>query len=343
MLNGLQLIVPHHRVGRWLPVVVSMFVLLSCDGSRQSADEVTLIPVSIAAMPHSFTGYSLFLAHEKGFLRDEGLDVTIHNFSSGRQTLSALTDRRSDFAVSSETPFIHAVLAGKDVVALATTIHARRHLAIVARRDSGVEAVSDLVGKRVGVTLGSNGEYFFDVLLARHSLPVDDIDVVHTTPGAMLEALQSGALDAVATWNPQMSQARQRLADNGQAFGLDDLYAPYFMLLSRGDYINDNPDAVMRVLRALLRASRYIEEHPAQARKIVAAHLKTGVETLAQLSAFYDFRLSLHQALLTMLEHQAEWIMRKDPQHAALSVNFLERIHSDSLRRIAPHNVSLIK
>ena len=343
MLNNLQLIVPCHLFGRWLPVVVSLFVLLSYDESRQAVDEVALIPVSVAAMPHSFTGYSLFLAHEKGFLRDEGLDVTIQNFSSGRQTLNALADRRSDFAVSSETPFIHAVLAGQDLVALATTIHARRHLAVVARSDSGVASVSDLVGKRLGVTMGSNGEYFLDVMLARNRLSADDIELVHTAPGAMLEGLQSGTLDAVATWNPQMTKARQQFADNAQAFGLDDLYAPYFMLLSRRDYVEENPEAVIRVLRALLRASRFIQEHPAQASSIVAKNLKADVETLAQLSAFYEFRLSLHQALLTMLEHQAEWIIRKNPQHTALSVNFLERIHSEPLRRIAPHNVSLIK
>lgn len=331
----------------WLPrmfaALLGLMILSACDETPPVIAGDPPQPISIAVMPHSFTGYSLFVAEHEGFIRQQGLDATFHSFTSGKQTLAALAAGQVDFAVSSETPFIRSVMAGDDVVALAVTIHARRHLAVVARRDRGIERASDLAGKRIGVTLGSNGEYFLRVLLTRERVATDGVVMVDTPPGRMLESLQSGELDAIATWNPQMQRAQTVLADNAVAFDLDDLYAPYFLIMSRRQLIVERPDSVLHLLSALQRAARFIQQNPAKSRAIVSSHLKTDLMTLAGISAFYDFELSLNQAMLPVLEHQAAWIMHRDSSFDAVEVDFMKHIESRPLEQIAPDSVSIIK
>jgi hypothetical protein len=47
--------------------------------------------VNIAAMPYSFTGYSIFLASEKGYFKKQGLDVTLKaSYPNGKATLIAV-------------------------------------------------------------------------------------------------------------------------------------------------------------------------------------------------------------------------------------------------------------
>jgi ABC-type nitrate/sulfonate/bicarbonate transport system substrate-binding protein len=330
-----------HNVLLW--VLLCLFVLASCDSRQQPARDEPALKLSIAAMPHSFTGYSLFVARDKGYLRDAGLDVEFKEYSNGKLTLAALEAGQSDFAVSSETPFIRSVMAGSGITAVASTVYARWHLAVVARRDHAIASAPDLAGKRIGVTLGSNGEYFLSVLLAMHGLSVDDVEQVHTAPGKMLESLSSGEVDAVATWNPQMHGARQLLGENGIAFDLDGLYAPYFLLVSRPDYLASNPLAAQRLLRALARASEFIRQQPDESRSIVARHLKTEVATLKQLTAFYDFGLSLNQEMLTILEQQANWIASRSGQSAKTAPDFVGHVYLDALREIDPDRVTIIK
>lgn len=323
--------------------LLSLFLLIGCEGEKQPASNEPVKKISIAAMPHSFTGYTLFVARDKGYLHDVGLDVEFNEFSNGKLTLNSLVSGQSDFAVSSETPFIRSVLAGNDISMVASTVYARWHLAVVGRIDRGIAVAEDLAGKRVGVTVGSNGEYFLGLFLAMHGLSQDSIELVHTAPGKMLDGLRSEALDAIVTWNPQMHSTRKLLGDNGVAFDLNGLYAPYFLVVSRRDFLGLNPDAARRLLEALHRASEFIHQQPDEARKIVAPYLKTEVTTLKELTAFYDFSLSLNQEMLTVLEQQAKWISSRPGKQAKPTANFVEHVYVDALRDIDKELVTLIK
>jgi NitT/TauT family transport system substrate-binding protein len=322
-------------------VIVTALLLASCDPS-QLAGEPPVVSASIAVMPHSFTSYSVFVAREKGFFQEKGVEVQLKHYPQGKATLAALKEEEADFAVSSETPFIRAVLSGDEISTVAVTLRAHRHLAVVARRDRGIEKVADLQGKRVGVTEGSNGEYFLDVVLRMHGLGRERIEVVHLVPGKMTEALAAGEVDAIATWNPQMRESRDRLGANGVAFDAHGLYSPQFLLVSSSHYINAKPETTQRVLGALIKASAFIRDSPDAARLAAAKHMKTEPETLRRLSADYEFDISLNQSLLTILENQTEWLLTQGPPGSREAPVYLEHIDLRALEAVSPFAVGII-
>ena len=300
--------------------------------------------VTLASMPHSFTGYSVFVALENGYFQDEGVDVMLQTtYPHGKAILQAVIDGEADLGTSSETPFMHAVLNGGELYALATMLTAEKHLAIVARKDSGIFAAQDLKGKTIGVTPGTNGEYFLDTVLLLHGISREEIQAVHLKPGQMFDALMNAGVDAIATWNPQMYQAQKELGDQGSVFYAEGLYAASFVIAARQEYVHTNPDIIERVVRSLVHASQFIREHPAESREIVAHYLKMDESLLKELSAIYHFKIALDQSFLLTLENQTEWAIEHHLTDQIRVPNYLDFVYPDALEVVEPESVTIIR
>ena len=244
---------------------------------------------------------------------------------------------------SSETPFMHAVLGGGKLYVFATLMTGEKHLGIVARKDRGIFTPKDLIGKSVGVTIGSIGEYFLDTVLLLHQIPRNQIIPVDLKPVQMYESLISGEVDAIATWNPQMTQAGKELGDQGSTFYADGLYSPYFLIAARQDFINANPDIAEMVVRSLVAASEFIRDSRAESRKIVAEYLKMDSSLLDDLSATYNFRISLDQAFLKTLENQSKWAVNNKLTDQTRVPVYLDYIYLDALTSVKPEGVTIIR
>ncbi|MGA7876444.1 MAG: ABC transporter substrate-binding protein [Desulfoferrobacter sp.] len=72
--------------------------------------------MNIAVITPSFNGYTVYVALEKGYFKQQGLDVTVESFSHGRATMEAVREGKVDLAASSETPIhAHGFEWGKDL------------------------------------------------------------------------------------------------------------------------------------------------------------------------------------------------------------------------------------
>lgn len=295
-------------------------------------------------MPYSFSGYTVILADKKGYFKDNGLDVTVNaSFPHGTATLQSIIDGEYQIAVCSETPFMLTFLNGNSIYALATTITADNHLAIVARKDRGIEKPLDLKGKKVGVTIGSNGEYFLDMVLSLNALSQKNISAIDLKPEAMVEKLMNGDVDAIATWNPQKCQAQKALGENGVTFNADRLYSPLFVVAATKDYVNAHPDIIKSFIKALHKGTLFINRNSKAANMLVAEEIGTTEALLNEIVPSYQFRLSLDQSFLTTLENQAHWALERKITRAAEMPNFLNAIYPDALQEIDPENVTLIR
>ncbi|MEE8433102.1 MAG: ABC transporter substrate-binding protein [Candidatus Desulfatibia sp.] len=318
-------------------------VIWSCKDPSQIQNE-SLVKVNIATMPYSFTGYSIFLASEKGYFKEQGLDVTLKaSYPHGKAALNAVVTGETELGVSSETPFMHTVLNGGKIIVFAIMITAEHHLAIVARKDRGVFKAKDLKNKTIGVTLGSNGEYFMDTVLLLNGIPREKVKTVHLQPKQMFDAIINGDVDAIATWNPQMYKARKELGEQGSTFSAEGLYSPYFIISARQDYVHAKPEIIEKIIRSLIKASNYIQKFPDESRKIVAKHLKTEESLLKEISATYRFKILLDQSFLMTLENQSKWAIKKKLTDQTKLPNYYNFIYLDALSAVKPENVRIIR
>ncbi len=325
-------------------VAAILGIWMSQKSSLKPAGSPLTKTINIAVVPPSFTTYTIFVAFNKKYFNDEGLEPYLRTFyPHGKAVLKAVSDGKADFGASSETPFMHAVLNGRQVYTIATTVTAERHLALVGRKDRDIHAPRDLRGKTIGATIGSNGEYFMETVLTLHKIPRDTVRVVHLKPRQMFDALMNGKVDAIATWNPHIHRVQKQLGDRGVTFTSESLYVPSFIISARQDFVKSNPEIVNRFLKALVRASEFIRAYPGESSAIVAQYFKIDKELIDELSTLYDFKVALDQAFLLILENQAEWAINRQVTDKTNLPNFLNYLHLDALTAVKAENVSVIR
>ncbi len=141
-----------------ITIIVVIGILIS--GCRDQPVE----KIIIAEAQQPIAG-PVYIAFTKGYFKDEGLDVTLQPQTSGKASLNAILEGKADLSTVAETPIMHAGLREEKTYLIATIHHANANTVIVARKDKGISIPSDLKGKTIGVSVGTNGEFFMDSFL----------------------------------------------------------------------------------------------------------------------------------------------------------------------------------
>jgi NitT/TauT family transport system substrate-binding protein len=282
------------------------------------------------------------LAQAKGYFKQEGLAVTLQLHRFGKPALESLLSGKSELATSAETPLVLATLSGEPLSVLASIATTTRNNAVVARRGAGMSRPSDLAGKRIGVTLGTSGDFFLDTFLLRYNLDREQVRLFDLKPEEMGAALERGDVDAVATWNPTAASLMRAMGPRAVAFYVEDLYFETGVLAARREFARNRPEAAKRLLRALVSAETFFRDHPEEARQLLATALGDDGGLEASLRDF-DFRVRLDQGLLVLLEAEARWARRTGRSSSRESPNFLETLDPVPLLAVKPDAVGLIR
>jgi NitT/TauT family transport system substrate-binding protein len=326
-------------------IMMSLLLTTACQEKKeQPRTESPPNRVTIACTETAFFCYTIYVALDKGFFTEQGLEVALKNsYSHINESYDALLTGEADFAVSSETGFMHAVLRDSPVVTVASMITAENHLGVVARRDSDIAAASDLKGKKIAVPLGTNGEYFLDIVLGIHGMNTGAVQIINLHPNEMLQPLTKKEIDAVVVWNPYVRELADALGENAINFSADNLYSPSFLLVSTQEYVSSAPDTVMKVVGALINASEFIRKNRDDADRIVAHYLNGKASAFSKVASSYLHRITLDQSLLLILEHQSRWAIHKNITDRKELPNYLDHIYTAALETAKPENMTLIK
>ena len=301
-------------------------------------------PVAVTVALNSVYAGSglLFIAQAKNFFAAEGLNVTFKPHTSGKAALDTLLAGGADFASPADLPVMFAVSRGLPLVVVATITTSQSDHGIVGRKDRGIAALADLKGKRIGVTIGTSGHFVLDSSLLRARLAAGDVKPVNMKPEELMPALASGDVDAIATWEPHLGAARERLGEGGAVFTSEEIYDAPFNVVTLRNYAKANPETIKKFLRALLRAERFNASDPAAVRSIVAEALKTDVANAQTLLSRYRLAVTLDQSLITALENETRWAIQNKLIYGTVVPNYLEHMHLDAMLAVKPGAVTVI-
>jgi NitT/TauT family transport system substrate-binding protein len=308
----------------------------SCTGNVESPTE----KVTIAEGQQQGAAL-VYVAKDKGFFRDEGLDVTLQPYSSGKECLAAMLEGKADLATVAETPLVFAAMKEERIFTIATISESSRAMAIVAPGDRRIIAPADLKGKSVGVPIGTNGEYFLHTYLVFHGISERSIRIVDVNPGSMVDALAEGVIDAATAWAPHTTRLQSALGAAGVSFYGEDIYTMTFNLAATQDFARKNPKKVVKFLRAMLRSESFARDYPVDAARIVSSN--TGAPAAAVLKEWgtYRYEVTLRQSLLTTMEAQARWAIRDRLSDRKEVPNFLDSFYLDGMMTVKPDAVTV--
>jgi NitT/TauT family transport system substrate-binding protein len=213
----------------------------------------------------------------------------------------------------------------------------------VAQKDRGIVKPADLKGKRIGVTLGTNADFFADAFLLAHAIDRKKVKIIDMKPDEMLDALGKGRVDAVSTFNPTLKQLQKGLGSKGAVFFGETFYTEIFCLAADREYVKNRPEAIKKVLRALIKAETFVQEHPKEALSLAAEFTKTDKAILDEIWGIFTFRVSLDQALLVDFEDQTRWAIKNKLTVRRDMPNYLDHIYSEGLQAVKPDAVRMVR
>lgn len=326
----------------WLMIFsFSLALCLAVPACQQKAKPpVEKVTIAVSTLPHASLHY---VAYAKNYFADEGLDITFRKYPYGKPAFDAMISGESDFAASAETPVMFATMKGAEILIVAQTMSSVKDIAIVARRKSGIGSPSDLKGKKIGFPAGTSAEYFLDVFLTVHAIPVETVKTVPMKPDDMDDALKTGRVDAVAIWNPYLSIFVKQYGKDVALFFDETIYVETHLVTGKKAFVSAHPETVKKILRALLKAEDFVRKNQAESIDIVVEGIKADKEALKDYWQAYQFVVNLDQSLLLNLESQGRWAIRNRLSDRKEIPNFLDLFYLDALKAVKPDAVTVIR
>lgn len=212
---------------------------------------------------------------EKGWLEEmlakEGIKVRWVLSLGSNKALEFLNARSLDFGSTAGAAALLARINGQPVKSI--YVYSRPEwTALVTRKDSPIRTVTDLKGKRIAATRGTDPHIFLMRALADHGLSERDVKVVLLQHQDGRLALEKGDVDAWAGLDPMMAQSE--LESGARLFYRNADLNTWGVLNTREAFAAEHPDLVLTVIRAYERARAWAREHPDDLRRLLAAQTR---------------------------------------------------------------------
>ena len=223
--------------------------------------------IRIAVNPWIGSGL-YYVADEKGFFKDEGLNVTLTDFADGSVGKQLISTDQVD-AIVSLTPETIQVLndAGTKVIVSAVFDTSDGADGIVA--SAGIQKLSDLNNKTVAYETGSPSHFLFSYLLDQQGMSTKDVKTVNEAAPDAGASFVAGKVDAAVTWEPWLSKAKERKGGHLIA-STKDLNILPGMPIFRASVVQQRPQDIQKFIVALFKAENYINSSPNDAYAIIA-------------------------------------------------------------------------
>lgn len=285
----------------------------------------------------------IIVAEEQRFFTQNGLDVTPKLYDTGLGAVNAMLSGEVDVS----SPVAEYVLVGKafnkDKIQTIASIDEVDYTYIIGRKDRGIQAISDLKGKKIGVARGTVMEFYLGRFLELHGMKIKDVVLVDTKLSQTADAIIEGNIDAVISFIPYANTAQNKLGDNVVLWPAQSSQVLYSLVICRNDWITDHPEMVNRLLKSLSQAEEYIVQHPAETKVIVQKRLNLDDAYMSTFWTEHQFSLCLDQSLIAAMEDEARWMMANNLTTEKQVPDFLNYMYIDCLKTIKPEAVNIIR
>ncbi|PIT01969.1 ABC transporter substrate-binding protein [Bradyrhizobium nitroreducens] len=260
------------RIFGWAAVVAAVFVLQA--SSRPAAAE-PMPKLDFAGSVTWLGQVPILVAIEKGFFRDEGLDVNVQVILSSSDRIRAVTAGSVAFSNLGRSTVISEMSRGNNsFFYFANVDDSPGSEGCWAR--AGFQSFPDLKGKKVAAN--TSAEVTMDGLLQNAGMSVRDVQFVNLSPNEMALALGRGDVDAACVWQPLLDNLKKAVPD-GKLLGTDadtetykrfgTMSSPDILIISR-KLVEEHPDQARRLAVAIMRGADYVNQNPEAAAAAVA-------------------------------------------------------------------------
>ena len=232
--------------------------------------------IKIGVQP--WLGYGpLWIAEQKGFFEDNGVDVELINFTWDQDVAAALASGNIQVISAATNTVILNMNNGVDLKGFMIMDGSTTADAVLA--GNSITSVTELKGKKVAYELGSTSDLLLNYALSANGLTIADVEAVPLAAADAGLALIAGRVDVAVTYEPYISAALAQgpefkvLYTAGEKPGLIS-----DVLASETSFIAANADALVGIIKAWDQAVTFLRDNPEEGGKIIADAVGSPIE-----------------------------------------------------------------
>ena len=275
-------------MGKRLLSIILILAVLGSVGVYQYWSWITRKPFTVRYAYAPFAEDApIFIAVEKGFFKEENLNVSLTKFLAGAKMLEAAAAGSLDGGYFLITQALQAFEGGVDLkLARGGSYQDLDHdaSAMVTAVNSSIQSMEDLRGKVFAVSgFAAHPMMVLQVAIEKHGLNVSDIQfTVIESSATRVQALVSGRIDVTHLGEPYLTQVLN--AGNIRIIYryVTEVFPNHRFQMSRSfflkRFIDRDKEAVDAFTRAFNKAVDWINANPAETREIIAKWTEIDVE-----------------------------------------------------------------
>ncbi len=264
-------------------VIFSLAISLTACNSKKE-----LTTIRLNEVVHSIFYAPQYVAIEKGFFTEQGLQIDLSVGQGADKSMTALISNSADIALLGTEAGIYVYNEGKENYAKSfAQLTQRAGNFLVSRTDEKNFRWSDLKGKSIiGGRAGGMPQMILEYILKQNNLDITkDVEIVNniqftSTSGAFV----AGTGDYTVEFDPSAYAIEK--AGKGHvvaSLGTDSGVVPYTVYMSTKDYISKNPENIQKFTNAICKAQIWVNTHSSkEIAEVIAPHFQeTDLDSLA--------------------------------------------------------------
>ncbi len=271
----------------WL-VGLAVLLLASASEAGESLRKVTFRLDTSYLPKHGI----FFVALDKGYYREAGLDVTIIPGTGSMGTVQTVAAGRDTFGFADAGTMVLGRAQGAMVKEIAM-IHAKSPFAVITLKKYNIKTPKELEGKTIASEPAGSSFIMLPIFFKLAGVDGSKVNIVPTDPTSKVPGLLAGRFEAVGSY--LVSDPPVIVANGGEPVIF--AYSDYgFKMYSNGliasdKTIKEDPDLVRKFVHATLKGVKYANDHPDEAAAILVKHVpeinlqaaKTGIELASKI------------------------------------------------------------
>ncbi|MBM7554770.1 ABC transporter substrate-binding protein [Thalassobacillus pellis] len=247
---------------------IIILALLLAGVSAACNQQTTKTTLKVAEVTRSIFYAPQYVALEKGFFEEEGLDIELTTTWGGDKTMTTLLSDGADIAlVGSETSiYVHARGATDPAINFAQLTQTDGTFLVARENVENFEwehlKGSTFLGQRKGGMPQMVGEF----VLKQHGIdPHNDLELIQNVDFANIpNAFASGTGDYVQLFEPTASIfEKEGIGHIIASFGEESGHVPYTVFMTKESFLEENEEAIKKFTRAVYKAQQWVQDQPA--------------------------------------------------------------------------------
>ncbi len=270
-------------------LATSAAIMLASAALPAAAQDVTKIKISY--QPSLYWALPFFVATEKGWWKEVGLEPEFSTFPAGAPQVAAAQAKSWDVGGTGSVPAVlGAARFGLATIGLTNDESKANALMVRADKLDALKAnPASIKGQKILITTNSTVHYASLSCLKKWGVANADVEFVNLGQAQIISAITSNNGDIAGVWAPNTYTLEEKGNSKYLCSGADAGAIVPGALVARPEFVKENPQAVAKFLAVYLRGWSWAKANPAEARAMMKKFYAVGGVEISDKAADAEF------------------------------------------------------